>query len=487
VTFDFETRYRIMLSRDERYDGVFFTAVISTGVYCRPSCPGRKPKQANVRFYPTAAAAQEAGFRACKRCRPNAAPGSPAWNWRGDVAGRALRLIRDGIVGREGTRGLARRLGFSERHVRRLLLDELGAGPVALARAQRAQTARALIESTSMPLIDVAFAAGFGSVRQFNDTLRMVFAATPTELRRRGEAAREPGPAGAITLRLPYREPLAADELLRFLQVDAIPGVEEVIGGMYRRSLTLPRGNGVVELSPERGSVRCHLRLDDLRDLPAAVARVRRLLDLDADPAAVSEVLESDPLIARLAGVHRGLRLPGSVDGAELAIRAILQQGATARAARALGQELIARFGVPLPEPDGGITHLFPTVDVLADADPATVPGGKARRALLQRIARMLTDDRLVIDNGADVDACLAELQGISALTESTASYIALRAFADPDVFLDGDAGVRDALARLGQPKHPQRIAQLAMRWRPWRSYASVLFWASLGWQPRSR
>ena len=305
IVEDFESCYRLSESRDPRYDGIFFIAATSTRLYCRPSCPARQPKRANVRFYPTAAAAQSAGFRACKRCRPDAAPGSPDWNWRADRVARAMRLIADGTVDREGVPGLARRLGFSERHLRRLLAEQVGATPVALARAQRANTARLLIESTAMPFADAAFAAGFHSVRQFNDTIRDVFASTPSEMRRRSKGSR-PRPLGVAELRLSCREPFDGDALLRFLEVRAVPGLEEVSGDTYRRALTLTHGAGIVELTPEARAVRCILRLDDLRDLGTAVARCRRLLDLDADPLAIAEALGRDEVIGGLVRARPG-------------------------------------------------------------------------------------------------------------------------------------------------------------------------------------
>ncbi len=264
---DFERCYRFMQSRDPRYDGFFVVAVKSTGVYCRPSCPARLPYRRNVRLFRSVAAAQEEGFRACKRCDPDAVPGSPHWNRRAGVAGRAMRLIADGAVDREGVGGLAGRLHFSERQLNRILVAELGAGPVALARAQRAQSARHLIESTELPFAEVAVGAGFGSVRQFNDTLRAVYGRTPTELRTRARRRRHAAAPGSIELRLPVREPFDGGSLVAFLAQRAVPGVEEVAGGTYRRTLRLHRGSAVAALTPDGGALRCELHLDDLRDL----------------------------------------------------------------------------------------------------------------------------------------------------------------------------------------------------------------------------
>ncbi len=522
---DFEARYRVLGSRDHRFDGCFFVAVTSTGIYCRPSCPAIVPKRRNVRFYPTAAAAQSAGFRACLRCHPHAAPGSPEWNRRGDLAARAMGLIADGVVDREGVHGLARRLAYSERHLTRQLAAELGAGPLALARAQRAQTARILIETTSLRLIDVAHAAGFASVRQFNDTIREVYARTPTELRHRAPeqrrgvnnrgalaSARPPGSASQskskstpaptavgdgptapaedipLTVRLAYREPLDWGRLLNFLGMRAVPGVEEVVGGCYRRTLRLPHGHGVVALTPVDGQIECRLRLADLRDLTAAVQRCRRLLDLDADPTAPAEHLARDPLLAPLVHAAPGLRLPGAVEGAELAVRAVLGQQISVPAARTAATRLTQTLGEPLPAPDGGLTHLFPTPAAIAAAAPEELPGGPARRRhTLQALARLLAAGELAIDPGSDRDEVRTRLLELPGVGPWTTEYIAMRALADPDAFLPTDLGVRRALEALGSSNpalsggcSPRDAERLAERWRPWRAYALQHLWGTL-------
>ena len=478
IVEDFESCYRLSDSRDSRYDGIFFVAVTSTRLYCRPSCPARLAKRANVRFFPTAAAAQSAGFRACKRCRPDAAPGSPEWNWRADRVARAVRLIADGIVDREGVSGLAGRLGFSDRHLRRLLCEHVGAGPIALARAQRATTARLLIESTAMPFADVASAAGFRSVRQFNETIRQVFAATPTAMRRRSNGVRPPSP-GVVELRLSRREPFDGPALLRFLHARAVPGLEEVSGGTYRRAFTLAHGIAVVELTPEARAVRCVLRLD-LRDLAAAVTRCRRLLDLDADPLAVVEALSRDDVIGGLVRARPGLRVPGCVDGGELALRAVLGQGVSLPAARGLTARLVERFGTPLEQPLGTVTHQFPAAAVVAEADPQLLAGPARRREALQALAARLADGEIRIDVGSDPTEMLAGLVAIPGIGPWTAAYVAMRGFHDPDAFPPGDAGVRRALRALGRPDDPRSIAVLQQRWRPWRAYAALQLWTSL-------
>ena len=484
---DFEHYYRAVNSRDARFDGWFFVGVTSTGIYCRPSCPAVTPKRANVRFYPSAAAAQSGGFRACKRCRPDATPGSPEWNSRADLAGRAMRLIADGVVDREGVVGLARRLGYTERHLHRMLVAEVGAGPIALARARRAHTARLLIETTSLPFTEVAFAAGFASIRQFNDTVRAVFAATPTEMRRARANRNE---AGSIALRLPYRAPLDGDSLFGFLGDRAVPGVEELVDGVYRRTVRLPHGAAIVELSSGDDHIRCGLRLEDLRDLGAAVQRCRRLLDLDADPVAVADVLGADPLLSSLVRRAPGRRIPGSVDGAELAVRAVLGQQVSVAGARILAGGIVARCGQPLSEPlaeDGGLTHLFPEPAAIADADLAAVAVPAARRGALSNLARALAVGEIALDPGADREEAERQLVALHGIGAWTASYVAMRALGDPDAFLPTDLGVQRELVRLGQPGDPASAAALAERWRPWRAYAVQHLWAAQKHMPMTK
>lgn len=483
---DFEQRYRAVRSRDARFDGWFFTAVTSTGIYCRPSCPATTPRPEHVRFYPTAAAAQAAGFRACKRCIPGAVPGSPAWDLRADLAGRAMHLIADGVVERDGVPGLAARLGYSERQLRRHLVADLGAGPLALARAQRAHVARLLLETTDLPVTEVAYAAGFGSLRQFNATIREVFAAAPSGLR----AARRPGataPGGRIELRLARRPPFAWESLLAFLAARAVPGVEEAVGGTFRRSLALPHGAAIVELADDGDAVRCALALADPRDLGPAVARCRRLLDLDADPVAVDDVLAGDAVLGGLVRAVPGRRSPGAVDGAELAVRAVLGQGITIAAARALAGRLVAAHGAPLAMPSGGVTHLFPAATDLAGVDPALLPGPPLRREALRGVATALANRDLRLDPGIDREDAVARLRALRGVGPWTAAYVAMRALGDPDVLVPGDVGLRRALASRGLPGGGRALARRAEGWRPWRSYAVHHLWASLADLPADR
>ncbi len=352
---DFDSCFRAVQSKDARFDGWFVTAVRTTGIYCRPSCPARSPFATNVRFLPSAAAAQLAGFRACKRCRPDASPGSPEWSLRGDLVARAMRLIADGVVEREGVEGLSRRLHYSTRQIERHLVAELGAGPLALARAQRAQAARILIETTSLPMADVAFGAGFASVRQFNDTVRLVFDVTPSELRRRSRAGArgDLGAPGTVSLRLPVRTPFSSESLFGHLVATAVPGCEEYRDGAYRRTMRLPHGHAVVSLTPDVDHVRCALELGDLRDLATAVSRCRRLLDLDADPAAVVSALSADAHFRRVVRAAPGQRIPGTVDENECAVRMVLGQQVSVSAARTHASRLVATYGDEIRDPAG--------------------------------------------------------------------------------------------------------------------------------------
>jgi AraC family transcriptional regulator, regulatory protein of adaptative response / DNA-3-methyladenine glycosylase II len=406
----------------------------------------------------------------------DAAPGSPGWNVRADVVARAMRLIADGVVDRLGVAGLAHELGCGVRHLRRRLVDELGVGPLELARSQRAQTARTLLETTRAPVTDIALAAGFGSLRQLNATMRGVFDHTPTELRRRARRSRAPE-AGELALRLPFRAPLAAEALLSWLAARAVPGVEEVTGDVYRRSLRLPRAPGVAELAFAPDGVRCRLWLEDLRDLTPAVQRCRCLLDLDADPRAVAEHLDADALIGPLVRAVPGLRVPGHVDGAELAVRAILGQQVSVPAARTGAGRLVAEYGEGLARPRGAVTALFPAADVLAALDPASLGMPRARAAALVGLSRALAEGDLRLDAGADRAEARRRLLALPGVGPWTAGYVAMRALRDPDVFLAEDLGVRHALRRLGGPDDPRRARALAAAWAPWRSYATQQLW----------
>jgi AraC family transcriptional regulator, regulatory protein of adaptative response / DNA-3-methyladenine glycosylase II len=464
MDLDFERCYRAVDSRDQRFDGWFYTAVRTTGIYCRPSCPATTPKRENVSFLPSAAAAQRAGYRACRRCRPDAAPGSPEWDVRADLVGRAMRLIGDGVVDREGVPGLAGRLGYTERHLHRMLTAELGAGPLALARAQRAQTARILIETTDLGLADIAFAAGFGSVRQFNDTILEVFAQPPSALRRTPAARTDPG---TIHLRLAYRAPLHAPALLEFLAARALPGIEECDVRTYRRVLSLPHGTATVALTPADRWISAALRLEDVRDLAPAVARCRRLFDLDADPVAVDGTLGSDVALAAATRTEPGVRVPRAVDGFEMAVRAIVGQQVSVASARSTLTRMLRHAA----------TRHFPSADVVAGLPDEAFGMPAARRTTIRALAQAVADGKLDLEPGTDRDETVARLLELPGVGEWTAGYVAMRAIGDPDVFLPTDAAVRRGARALGLPDDPKALARHAERWRPWRSYALIRLW----------
>ncbi len=520
---DFAACYSAVSGRDRRFDGQFFTAVRSTGIYCRPSCPARTPKPANCTFYRTSAAAHGAGYRACRRCLPEAVPGSPEWNLREDTAARAMRLIADGVVDREGVAGLSLRLGYSERQLGRILTDELGAGALQLARAQRAQNARQLLVATPMPVSDVAFAAGFSSIRQFNDTMGEVFGLTPTALRgaaRRAERGRDWGlgavAAGVISVRLAAREPFDGDGALNWLAARAVAGLEHVARGSdergvqrveeYTRSVRLDGGAAVVTLRAQPGGVALTARLDHLEDLPALLARVRRLLDLDADPDAVDRALGAHPLIASSVAASPGIRIPGSLDATEMLTRAVLGQQVSVAAARTAVERVVDALGEPLPAALAGaalvgsarsdpalgdgaasgprVDRLFPTARALADSVVAATAGPAARRTAQARAAAAIAAGELSLDVGQTRDDFTAGLESIPGIGPWTANYMALRVLGSTDVLLTGDSAVRAGAKALGLPSEARELAASVAPLAPWRSYLMLHLWRAASSTP---
>ncbi|WP_405485666.1 Ada metal-binding domain-containing protein [Nocardia sp. NBC_00511] len=478
---EFERCYRAVATRDARFDGQFFTAVRTTGIYCRPSCPAITPKRANVTFLPTAAAAQQHGFRACRRCLPDAAPGSPLWNTRADLASRAMRLIGDGVIERGGVPALAGALGYSQRQLTRVLTSELGAGPLALARAHRAHTARLLIQTTRLPMSDIAFAAGFASIRQFNDTVREVFAVSPTTLReesRRRNGDTLPSSNGLLTLRLPYREPLDKSWLEWFLAAHAVPGLELWEHDVYTRSLRTPHGHTIIRLSVQPGHVRASLSLQDMRDLAPTVARLRHFLDLDADPVGIDEALAAGMSGAGVAGtgvptprgvvLPAGIRVPGSLDGPELLLRTMIGQQISVAAAATHTARLVQSLGEAIPGP---IPHLFPTPEVIAERGSEVLTGPARRVEAIIGVAKALANGDLVLHAGRTAGELRRDLLALDGIGPWTADYVTMRLLADPDTMLASDLVVRRGANLLGID-----LTDTA-RWSPWRSYLTMHLW----------
>jgi AraC family transcriptional regulator of adaptative response / DNA-3-methyladenine glycosylase II len=484
VNDTFELMYGALASRDARFDGQFIAGVHSTGIYCRPSCPAMTPKPGNVSFYRTAAAAHEAGLRACKRCQPDAVPGSPDWNLHDDLASRAMRLVHDGVVEREGVEGLSRRLGYTSRHVTRVLTAELGAGPLALARANRAQTARSLLSATELPVSDIAFAAGFGSLRQFNETIAAVYRATPTELRRiarRGAGARPSrsdervGESSTpLTLRLPARPPFDGAGLMHFFADHAIPGLESGDDSSFSRPLLLPHGRAevTVRLDPERAGVIVTASLASLADLPALSSRVRRMFDLDADSVAIDEALASDPVLAPLVAAVPGIRIPGSADGVETLFRTLIGQQISVAAARTVVRRLVDALG----EGAEG-AKLFPSAAVIARSGRDVLRGPANRVATIIRVADAVASGELRLDLETPAAELRAQLMALPGVGPWTADYLALRALGNPDTFLASDLVIRQSAEALGLPGAPRPLAERAAAWAPWRSYAGLQLW----------
>lgn len=487
---DFDSRYAAVASRDRPFDGRFVTAVRSTGIYCRPSCPARTPKPGNVEFFATSAAAQAAGYRACRRCLPEALPGSPEWDLREDLAARAMRLISQGVVDREGVGGLASRLGHSTRHLTRVLTDELGAGPLALARSQRAHTARQLLCTTTLPVSEVAFSAGFSSIRQFNDTVREVFGLTPTQLRgraRRAEAVAQV--PGAITLRLAHREPLDLRGLFDWYAARAVRGIEDAGVGHLSRTLRTSRGAALVELWGEGREVLARLHLQDPSELPEVLGRVRRALDLDADPVSVDTALSRDDRLAPHVDEVPGIRIPGEFDLAEALARAVIGQQVGveparrdfARVARLLADPLPPGFA-PAGRKDATPHLLFPTASVLAERAVAAVPGPRRRGATIAAACAAVAEGRLAIDPSWRREDAVAALCAVPGIGPWTADHVTMRVTGNPDVLVRGDAAQRRGASRLGLGTTAAELEGEGRAFAPWRSYLGMHLWrASIG------
>jgi len=484
MDMDHDACYRALATRDARFDGRLFVGVKTTGIYCRPICPARTPKRENVVFYPTAAAAQAAGFRPCLRCRPETSPDLAAWRGTSNTVSRALALIEAGALDAADVAGLADRLGVGERQLRRLFRQHLGASPIAVAQTRRVLLAKQLIHETRLPMTEVALASGFGSVRRFNETFQQLFGRPPAALRRGKAADQAAAEAGSVTLRLAYRPPYDWDAMLAFLAARAIPGVEIVTGRRYARTIAVGDGRGVLTVEPDSGGrAGVTVRFPQLRALPTIIARVRRVFDLAADPVAIGAHLAQDPALAPLVAARPGLRVPGAWDGFELAVRAVLGQQITVSAATGLAGRLVQAHGEALPEAAGataGLTHVFPTPGRLARADLAALGMPRARAAALSSLAAAAAADPLIFGPRGSLDEAVARLRALAGIGEWTAQYIAMRELREPDAFPAADVGLHRAMAgEDGRRPTPAELLARAESWRPWRAYAALHLWAA--------
>ncbi len=478
--------YRALSTRDARFDGRLFVGVKTTGIYCRPICPARTPKRENVRFYPTAAAAQSAGFRPCLRCRPETSPDLAAWRGASNTVARALSLIESGALDDADVEALGDRLGVGERQLRRLFRKHLGASPIAVAQTRRVLLAKQLIQETRLPMAEVAMASGFGSIRRFNETFQQLYDRPPAQLRRLGGPDETASHGEAVRLSLPYKAPYDWNAILGFLAMRAIPGVERVAGGRYERSLAIGESVGVIRVEHDGAKSRLNVtvRFPKISALPAIIARVRRVFDLAADPVAIGEHLAKDPALAPLVAARPGLRVPGAWDGFELAIRAILGQQITVVAARGLAAKLVATYGPPLPEAlaSEGLTHVFPSPAQLADADFAALGMPRSRAAALAAMTAAANADPQLFGPRRGLDEAIAALKALPGIGEWTAQYIAMRELREPDAFPAADIGLMRALAdAAGRRPSPAELLTRAEAWRPWRAYAALHLWSSEG------
>lgn len=461
------------ISRDPRFDGRFFIGVITSGVYCRPICPARTALERNVRYFPTAAAAAEAGFRPCLRCRPEASPGTPAWLGTSSTVARALRLISESAIEDGGVEGLAERLGIGSRHLRRLFLRYLGATPVAVAHTRRLHFAKKLIDETSLPMGQIAVAAGFGSVRRFNSAFRVVYHRTPTQIRRLARVSATL-PENEYCFRLRFRPPFQWHKLLEFLAPRAIPGVEWVEEHTYSRNISLNghTGNVAVQLDPSGLALEARISFPEAKLLFIIIERLRRMFDLAADPADMAANLKSDPLLARRIAAVPGLRVPGCWDTFELAVRAILGQQVSVKGATTLSGRLVSAFGTPMGN-HKRLTHLFPTPDVLVEADVARIGLPQKRAKTIRALAHAVVEGRVVLHSVENVEQFQMRLRAIPGIGDWTAQYIAMRALGEPDAFPTGDLG----LLRGASLDSASKLAERAEAWRPWRAYAAMYLW----------
>jgi AraC family transcriptional regulator of adaptative response / DNA-3-methyladenine glycosylase II len=482
MDLDFEACRRAFLTRDPRFDGRIFAGVRTTGIYCRPICPARTPKAENMAFFPTAAAAQEAGFRPCLRCRPEASPDLGAWRGTSNTVSRALTLIEAGALDDGDVDALAARLGVGERQLRRLFRQHLGAAPVSVAQTRRVLLAKQLIQETRLPMAEVALASGFGSVRRFNETFLALFQRPPGELRR-SRLADIPASQGLV-VRLAYKPPYDWGAMIEFLAGRAIAGVEAVTADRYARVLSVDGVTGVVTVAPRADdALSVELRFPNLAVVPQVIARVRRVFDLSADPVRIGEHLSQDPALAPRVAARPGLRAPGAWDGFELAVRAILGQQVTVQAARGLAGKMAAAYGATFEDPWAaglGLTRTFPTPGRLVGQDIATLGMPRARGAALESLARAVVDDPGIFAPRADLTSAIAALKALPGIGEWTAQYIALRELREPDAFPQADIGLMRAMTDAeGRRPTPDELLARSATWRPWRAYAAQHLWSA--------
>jgi AraC family transcriptional regulator, regulatory protein of adaptative response / DNA-3-methyladenine glycosylase II len=477
MNLDWQTCSRARLSRDPRFDGKFFIGVVGSGVYCRSICPAPTAKEKNVRYFPTAAAAAEAGFRPCLRCRPECSPGTPAWMGTSNTVSRALRLIGESGLEDGGVEALASRLGVGSRHLRRLFLKHLGASPIAVAHTRRLHFAKKLIDETGLPMTQIALASGFGCVRRFNAGIRKVYHRTPTQIRRIARQ-KQHQPENQYLFRLRFRPPYDWKGMLSFLAARAIPGVEAVGEGCYRRSISLNGIHGHFEVSLDEANHTLLARVEfgDPRSLFFITERIRAMFDLNADWASIAQGLRSDPVLAMRLKAHPGLRVPGCWNGFELAVRAILGQQVSVKGASTLAGRLAKAFGKPFSGPDG-ITCIFPSPEVLAASRLPGIGLTKARAETIRALACAVRDGRISFENIVDSAEFLRRFCEIRGIGRWTAEYVAMRALGEPDAFPSADLGLMRALGM----NSPHELEQRAESWRPWRAYAAVHLWSMFG------
>jgi AraC family transcriptional regulator of adaptative response / DNA-3-methyladenine glycosylase II len=482
MDLDHDACYRAISVRDARFDGRFFTGVKTTGIYCRSVCPARTPRSQNVVFYPSAAAAQEAGFRPCLRCRPETAPDLGAWRGTSNTVSRALSLIEMGALDETDVDTLAGRVGIGQRQLRRLFDQHLGASPIAVAQTRRVLLAKQLVHETRLPMTEIALASGFGSLRRFNETFLALFGRPPTALRRAAGRDVPAGGQGEVSLLLRYRPPYHWPAMLGFLATRAIAGVERVEGDVYRRTIELDGRHGTVTVQPAGGhALRATVRFPKLSALPRIIGRIRRVFDLAADPDSIAVQLAKDPALAPLIAARPGLRVPGAWDGFESAVRAVLGQQVTVGAAVRLAGKLVARYGEPLvhPEPRAGLTHVFPQAARLARADLSALGLPRSRAAALSAVAAAVVADPEIFAAGRSLDEAIAQLRSLPGIGEWTAHYIAMRQLREPDAFPAADIGLMRALANpQGLRPSARQLLARAEQWRPWRAYAAQHLWA---------